>query len=112
MLKLVTTLLGLTLTLGLAQAQETERSQFPLGATCEATVDLEEFISGYGEKAFASSDAVIRGIDGKFYEGKLVIYVSPKTFGTTVVVEFPQDEISCILALGENFGPVTQDPGI
>lgn len=112
MLKLAATLLGLTLTLGLAQAQETERLQFPLGATCNSTLDVEEFTGTYGEKPFASSTAVIQDVNGNIYEGVLVIYVNPKTFGTTVVIEFPQDEMSCILALGEDFGPVIQDPGI
>lgn len=112
MLKLATTLLGLTLASGSAQAQETERLQFPLGAMCDPITAVEEFVDKHGEKSFASSDAVVLGLDGNYYKGKMIIYVNPETFETTTVIEFPQDEISCILAVGQNFGPAIQDPSI
>lgn len=112
MLKLATTLLGLTLTLGSAQAQETERLQFPLGASCDATENLREFLKRYGEKPFASSEAIVRGINGEHYRGRMVIYVNPETYSTTAVIEFPQDDMTCILSMGEQFGPVIQDPAI
>mgnify|MGYP000739295799 FL=1 len=116
MLKLATTLLGLTLALGSAQAQEKQEQeqviQLPVGSICDSTADFENFIDEYSEKPFASSNGIVRGINGKLYQGKLLVYVNPETYSTTVAIHFPEDDVTCVLAMGDDFGPAIQDPGI
>lgn len=114
MLKLVTALLGLTLALGSAQAQQEQEQdlQLPLGAICKPIDKVNELVKSYGETALASTESVVTGLNGELYKGRLVIYVNPETYGNTVVIQFPEDDTACILAMGDLFGPVIQDPGI
>jgi hypothetical protein len=107
MLKLATTLLGLTLTFGLAQAQNQNNTQTfsnvsecaPLGVV-ESTIQEE-----HGETPFSKSSIFLQSSKtARLYEGNLVIYVNPKTKTYTLVAQF-DDKISCILGAGTDFVP-------
>lgn len=113
MLKLATTLLGLTLTLGLAQAQSNpDTLYFPLRTECAPESEIKEFLKEYNELPFSVSESVVNSTNGEYYEGYLVTYVNPKTRSTTTVLQFPQDGMACIVSMGSNFGPVNRGPAI
>jgi hypothetical protein len=66
-------------------------------------------IAQYGEKPLAMGDGqVFSSSLGAVVEGQTIIFVNPKTFDFTVVMQFA-DGISCILTSGENFTPYTSD---
>lgn len=113
MLKLAITLLGLTLTLGSAQAQSNpDTLVFPLKTECAPVAEVNEFLEEYGELPFSVSESVVNSTNGEYYEGYLVIYVNPKTRSTTTVIQFPQDGMACIISMGSNFGPVNRGTAI
>jgi len=105
-------ILGLTFSKVLAQETNAQPMQFPLAATCDKTETIHDFLSGYNEEQFAHSDVIVSAMNGEDYRGKMVIWVSPKSRSSTVTVEFEQDGMTCIMAMGENFGPAVDEKPI
>jgi len=66
-------------------------------------------LTQYGEKPLAMGDGQVfsTGLDS-VVDGKTIIFVNPKTFDFTVVMQFV-DGVSCILTSGHNFTPYTSD---
>lgn len=108
MLKLATTLLGLTLTLGSVQANQIKNDVqvFSNASECTSTGIIEQFVQQeHGEQPFSKSKILLQSSKtARLYEGNLVIYVSPKTKTYTLVVQF-DDNLSCILGSGIDFAP-------
>ena len=109
MLKSIAASLGLALALGSAHAQEQKKEQssvqLPIAATCDITENIVKYVASFDEKPFSKKDAVVSASDGNALKGVLVIYVNPETKSNTVVMHFPEDGVSCVLAIGENFAP-------
>jgi hypothetical protein len=109
MLKLATTLLGLTLTLGSVQAQNKNDIQvFSNAVECETTGVVERIVQQeHGEHPFSTSKIILQSSKtARLYEGNLVIYINPKTKTYTLVVQF-DGNISCVLGSGIDFAPAT-----
>jgi hypothetical protein len=108
MLKLATTLLGLTLTLGSVQANQTRNNVqvFSNASECTPTGIIEQVVQKeHGEQPFSKSKILLQSSKtARLYEGNLVIYVNSKTKTYTLVVQF-DDNVSCILGAGGNFAP-------
>lgn len=107
MLKLATTLLGLTLALGSAQAQNSnDRMIFSSDSECRSIGVIETVIQDqYGEQPFSKSEIILQASKNtRLHEGNLVIYINPNTRTYTLVVQF-EDSISCVLGIGIGFVP-------
>jgi hypothetical protein len=115
MLKLATTLLGLTLTLGSAQAQnQNQKLTFSSTMECNVTGVLEKYINEeFGERSFSESKIFLQATkNSRLYEGKLVVYINPETKTYSLMVEFEDDKISCMLGSGVDFAPAKRGPNI
>lgn len=107
MLKLATTLLGLTLALGTAQAQDqTDVQVFSNASQCTAIGVIERVVQQeHGEIPFSKSTILLQSSKtARLFEGNLVIYINPKTKTYTLVVQF-ENKVSCILGAGTDFQP-------
>ncbi len=98
-------LLGLALP---AQANQIMR----MTAACQQSDRVHDFITQeYEEIPFSQGPAVIRLNEEQYAEGNSTIYVNPKTKGFSVVIEFPEDDVACILLMGDDFKPAIQGEG-
>ena len=98
-------LLGLALP---AQANQIMR----MTAACQQSDIVADFITEqYMEVPFAEGPSVIRLNETQYAEGLGKIYVNPKTGGFSVVMEFPEDDVACILLMGDDFKPAIQGDG-
>ena len=93
-------LLGLTTS---AQANQI----MPITAACQQSTAVENFIQDeYQEVPFAQGSGVVRLQGDRYAEGRTKIYLNPEDLGFTVVIEFPQDDVHCIILMGDDFQPV------
>lgn len=92
---------------GVAQAQQEEILTMPISAICTPTKSVDkELKTQYNEIPFA------QGV-GSVYNSKLQdfvatrtrIFLDPKTFSFSIVVDIPEDDISCIVITGDSFQP-------
>ena len=83
-----------------------EQIHFPSKAPCAPKEQLIAGLSKYGEKGLASGSVkLLSAKNGMEYEGDLHMYVNPKTYDYTLVIDFNDDSgIACILAVGSGFG--------
>ncbi len=76
---------------------------------CKPTTEMHEFISKYEEKITMNGRGVIRIVDkaGNTHDVEhiLNIYVNHKTFAYTIIAEFSQDNISCLVTEGDDLQP-------
>jgi hypothetical protein len=107
MLKLATTLLGLTLTLGSAQAQSAETLYMPITSTCIPTKSVDkELKSQYNEIPFAEGVGTVYNSNLQDYiVNRTRIFLDPKTFSFSIVIDMPKDGISCVVITGDQFQP-------
>jgi len=82
-------------------------------AACQQSKIVDEFIrKEYAEIPFANGTGVVRLPEDKYAEGIAHLYVNPKEKGFTVVIEFPVDDVSCIVLMGDDFQPAHQGDGV
>lgn len=100
----------LALLLGLTNPALGEQVLETIG-TCLSVEKAEEFIIGrYNEIPFAGGPGVIRTPRG-FLPGLVKIYVDPAKKGYTIVIEFPEDQTSCMVVMGDDFSPIEYRSG-
>ena len=107
MLRLAATLLGLTLNISVAQAQNKDDTLvFSSTSECKPTGVIEKYVGKeHGEQPFSKSKIILQSSKtARLFEGNLVIYVNPRSKTYTLVVQF-DDKMSCVLGAGENFVP-------
>jgi hypothetical protein len=107
MLKLATTLLGLTLTLGSAQAQSAETLYLPIAAVCIPTKNVDkELKSQYNEIPLAEGvGTVYNSVLQDYIVTRTRIFLDPNSFSFSIVVDVPKDGMSCVVITGEEFQP-------
>ena len=100
----------------LAHAQEQQPVQpkaqwkmLPTFINCTDIKTLESMLSGYQEKQFSigNGTVLIPAAPGRF-DGKIRTYVNPETGSFTVVLML-NEEAGCIVIMGKDFGPWTED---
>lgn len=103
MLRLAATLLGLTLITGPALAQE---RLMPIFASCDSIRITKSWIREQGEVPFSvNTGAVYVAQINEFVMGKFVVYVNPETYSMTATIDFEEDDMSCIVVIGDGFRP-------
>lgn len=109
--KLAVILLGLVTFIQSAQAQDNnEFYKMQMVTDCENATSLRNYLEfEYGEIPFTSGPGVFRRFDGEFSQGLFRTYVNPETFSFTITVEFLDDNLACIIVMGDNFAPVIRD---
>lgn len=95
---------------GVAQAQQTDEFTLtmPVSAPCSPANDAVAMLEReHGEYPFAQGIGIIWNSKIQEYlEVVTLIFVNPKTFTFTVAYEVPEDNVLCILTLGDSFQPV------
>lgn len=105
--KLTVTMLGLVL---LATPIQAQSLSMIIETDCTTINDLRSYLGReYGEIAFTSGPGVFKRFDGEFSTGLFRTYLNPENFTFTLTVEFIEDDVACVIAMGENFAPVIQD---
>lgn len=85
-------------------AQET--MPMAIMADCADTRTIKQFIyRELAEVPFSGGWGVFQRHDLEFAEGLWKIYTSPDWGTFTIAVEFPDDAIMCLVALGDNLEP-------
>lgn len=108
--KLAVMLLGLVISVTGVQAQDNQSFVMDMVTDCQSISDLRSYLeTEHGEIAFTSAPGVFRRYDGEFSAGLFRTYLNPQTFTFTLTVEFLQDDIACVIAMGEEFAPVIND---
>ena len=81
-----------------------------LETDCNSIPALRAYLANeHGELAFTSAPGVFKRYDGEYSEGLFRTYVNPQTFTFTATVEFIDDDIACVIGMGEQFAPVIRD---
>lgn len=97
---------------GVAQAQNKQDDEFvltmPISAPCSPANDAIAILEReHGERPFAQGVGIIWNSKVQEYlEVVTLIFVNPTTFTFTVAYEVPEDNLICILTLGNSFQPV------
>lgn len=97
---------------GVAQSQQKQDDEFvltmPISAPCSPANDaIATLEREHGEQPFAQGVGIIWNSKVREYiEVVTLIFVNPKTFTFTVAYEVPEDNLICILTLGDSFQPV------
>jgi hypothetical protein len=100
-----------------AHAQQPPQPQeqmmiMPVTTLCKPTPEAHEWLLQQGERPFASSDVVVASyLLDEYIAVRMVIWVNPKTYGSTVTFIVEEDNITCVIAMGDNFGPVIVERG-
>jgi hypothetical protein len=77
---------------------------------CSTITSLRSYLQNeHGEIAFTSAPGVFKRWDGELSVGLFRTYLNPETFTFTLTVEFIEDNVACIIAMGDEFAPVIQD---
>jgi hypothetical protein len=83
-----------------------------LTGSCAASEDVHRYLTQeYEEVPFSQGPSVIRLPSGEYAGGIARIYVNPQTRGFTVVTEFVEEGVTCILLMGDDFRPIRQGEG-
>ena len=84
----------------------------PVTTLCKPTPEAHEWLSQQGERPFASSDAVVASyLLDEYIAVRIVIWVNPKTYSSTVTFTVEEDNVTCVMAMGDQFGPVLLERG-
>lgn len=75
---------------------------------CSEPAMVDAFLSRYGEIQVAQAKSFIQTPDGTLLEGDLAFYANPETYSYSVVVQFDEIGLWCIVNTGTEFKPVTQ----
>ena len=103
---LASLLLGLTLIVAPAFAQESEPKNLLTVSAC-ATIETasNSLKEAYGEQPFALGTAYAEVPEFGTVEGVLILTVNPKTRTYTVNIVFEKDNMVCMVLSGDNFKP-------
>jgi len=105
--KLTVALLGLVLVTTPIQAQNLSMI---IETDCSSISEVRSYLKDqYGESAFTSAPGIFKRFDGELAEGLFRTYLNPKEFTFTITVEFPSDDIACVIAMGDEFAPVVHE---
>ena len=81
-----------------------------LETECNSTSTVRNYLADeHGELAFSSAPGIFKRYDGEYSEGLFRTYVNPKTYTWTATVEFLEDDMACVIGMGEQFAPVIYD---
>ena len=82
-------------------------------AACQQSEIVAEFIrKEYAEIPFANGTGIVKLPEDRYATGLTHLYVNPEQKGFTVVIEFPEDDVSCIVLMGDDFQPAHQGDGV
>lgn len=110
--KLALLFFGLVLYVTGATAQETKMPMRLITDCYSGIIEFRTYLRDeLGEIGFTSAPGVFRRFDGNFSAGLFRTYLSPETYSFTLTVEFLNDDVVCVIAMGNEFAPVIQDGG-
>ena len=113
MTKLASLLLGLTLVVAPAFAQDNTNKKLLLVHDCApAERVLPHLQEEWGENPFALGTAVVVLQDGSPAQGVLMMNVNPKSLTYTINILFVEDKMICILTIVEDFQTSQSLPGL
>lgn len=114
MTKLASLLLGLTIVVTPAIAQEDNTLKSLMLAHDCAPADrvLPHLQEEWGEDPFALGTAVVTLKNGEPVDGLLLMNVNPSTRTYTINILFLEDGMVCMLTSGEDFQPAQSKPKI
>lgn len=109
MLKTLAFAFSLTATSALAQVES--KVMFLMSDCIDTRINNHFMYNELMEIPFAGGKGVMKREDGEFSEGVWKIYASPDTKNFTIIIEFPQENLSCLVGMGDDLAPFTdQDP--
>lgn len=88
-----------------AFAQDTQLVNIP--SYCTSIKTLDEMLDKFNELPFAQSKSS-REVDKKEVTNQLIVFINPDTRSYTIVEQFSPKHV-CILAVGEDFKPVSPE---
>lgn len=110
--KLALLFFGLVLYVTGATAQETKMPMRMIADCYTGIIEFRTYLKEeLGEIGFTSAPGVFRRFDGQYGVGLFRTYLSPETYTYTLTVEFLNDNVVCVIAMGDEFAPVIQDAG-
>jgi len=72
-------------------------------ADCAPSAAIEQFIyQDFGETPFTGGEGIMQRDDALFAGGVWKIYTSPDWSTFTIVIEFPADDVMCLVGMGED----------
>ena len=92
------------------QAQEQEMLVFPMGIPCTPpSLELyENFEDNMGELPMLRGNIIVGSLNGTEYDATMELFVNPQTATFSIVIYFEDDEMACILTVGEGLTPFIQ----
>ena len=87
-----------------AEEEIPEHFKIPTTMHCGSIDAIYGVLRKYDEIPFVLGDITIQTPDGKFWSGEMEIIVNPDS-GTYSIIGIFEDEIACIIALGDRFRP-------
>lgn len=83
-------------------------------SSCKSISEMELSLSDYKEYAVISADGAIKILNNNgdvlVVNNILKIYLNSKTFSYSITAEFPLDDVSCIVMVGDKFSPYIGKP--
>lgn len=105
--KLTVALLGLVL---VATPLQSQSLRMIIETDCNKISEVRSYLKNqYGEIAFTSAPGIFKRFDGELSEGLFRTYLNPETFTFTLTVEFIEEDIACVIAMGDEFAPVIHE---
>lgn len=93
----------------LPNTPQTNQVHLPVVATCQdINIMRERLASNLKKIPVAESVVIFRLASGNFGEGLFRLYLNQETMEISVTVEFVEDQLSCLMFVGDYFTPVSQ----
>ena len=106
--KLAVILLGLAAFVTPVAAQD--NIKMTIITECNSISNLRAYLKKeHGEIAFSSAPGIFKRVDEQYARGIFRTYINPKTYTFTSTVEFVEDDVACIISMGDDFAPVIHE---
>ena len=84
--------------------------------TCRSTDEIHRAISSYEEVPMMSGKGIMTILDrnGNTHEvgHTLKLYLNSTTLAYTIITEFPEDDVSCVIMVGDELQPFRGKPQV
>lgn len=100
--------LAAVLTPALAQEPESEIDAMSMYSmnTCAETEYVENWLSvNSKEVPVVKGNGAIMSLNGEAFAGIWKVWANPETRSFTILIEFPEDGMTCVVGLGEQLEP-------
>jgi len=83
-------------------------------SSCRSIDEMQLALSSYEESVIIAGDAAIRILNNNgdvlLVDSVLKLYLNSKTFSYSITAEFPLDDTSCLIMVGDKFSPYIGKP--